>query len=110
MSCLRLAPTKALLAAASLLTAFSIGAVAQDASSSPPSELGTESENWGLAPFVPILTLNLSAENKKKVRDLEDQQLQERRALEDRYEVELRAILIRQADEREALIRGLLGP
>jgi hypothetical protein len=56
------------------------------------------------------LTLNLSAENKKKVRDLEDRQLLERRDLEDRYDAELRAMLIRQAGEREALVKLLLGP
>jgi Spy/CpxP family protein refolding chaperone len=110
MSRIRSAPIKAILAAACLLGALSIGAVAQDAPSSPPSELGSESANWGLAPFVPIMTLSLSAENKKKVRDLEDTQLQERRVLEDRYEAELRAMLIRQADVREALRKLLLGP
>jgi Spy/CpxP family protein refolding chaperone len=110
MSHIRSTLVKAALAAACLLGAVSIGAVAQDAPSGPPAEGGTESANWGLAPFVPILTLNLSAENKKQVRDLEDRQLLERRDLEDRYDAELRALLVRQADEREALVNLLLGP
>jgi hypothetical protein len=93
-----------------MFAALPTGASAQVAPPSPSGQLGTESGNWGLAPFVPILTLSLSDENKKKVRDLEDRHLQERRALEDKYEAELRALLIRQADEREALKKLLLNP
>lgn len=82
----------------------------QDAAPSPTSELGQETGNWGLAPFIPIPTLALSAEAKQSVRDLEDRQLGERRALEDRFNVELIALLKKQAGEREALILSFTGP
>lgn len=94
---------------ACLATPFVTTSVAQDAL--PPTDtLGSETANFGLAPFQPIPTLMLSDEHKRTVRALEDRQLQERRALEDRYAVELRALLIRQADEREALTQQLASP
>ncbi len=82
----------------------------QDAQPIPTSEQGKEPGNWGLAPFIPIPILALSAEAKQTVRDFEDQQLRERRALEDKYDEELRALLKRQADEREALVLRLVQP
>jgi hypothetical protein len=83
---------------------------AQDAPPSPTSEQGKETGNWGLAPFIPIPTLALSAEAKQSVRDLEDRQLSERRALEDKFNEELLALLKKQAGEREALILSLTTP
>ena len=83
---------------------------AQDPQPAPASEQGMETGNWGLAPFIPIPTLALSAEAKQTVRDLEDQQLRERRTLEDKYDEEVRVMLKRQAEEREALILRLTAP
>lgn len=83
---------------------------AQDLQSAPATDQGKETENWGLAPFIPIPTLALDEEAKQMVRDTEDRQLQERRALEDKYQLELRALLKRQADEREALRVRLTQP
>ena len=83
---------------------------AQDALPNQNTEQGKESGNWGLAPFIPIPILALSAEAKQTVRDLEDSQLRERRALEDKFQDELRGLLKRQAEEREALILRLTRP
>ena len=110
MSSIRLGHAGAFLVASCLIAALPIFASAQDAPQGASSQLGSETENWGLAPFIPIVTLNLSAEGKQKVRDLEDRQITERRELEDRYEAEVRTLLLRQAEEREALTKLLVGP
>jgi hypothetical protein len=110
MSDIRSVILKATVAAVCLLIALSAPAAAQNAAPGSASELGTETSNWGLAPFLPIPTVNLSEADKKLVRDIEDRQLQERRALEDKYEADRRALLIRQAEEREALKQSLSVP
>ena len=102
-------PANRLLLVPFVLAAFVIASAAQDAPRRPDSP-GSETGNFGLAPFQPIPTLMLTDEQKQAVRALEDRQLQERRTLEDRYAGELRALLIRQADEQDALIRQLAGP
>lgn len=73
-------------------------------------ELGSESANWGLAPFVTLPALPLRAEDRLAVRSLEDQHLKERRQFEDKYETELRALIRKQAEEREALRTRLSAP
>lgn len=84
-----------------ILTALQL-ARAQNASS-PTQELGTESANWGLTPFAAIPTIALRPEDRSTIRSLEDKQIKERRAFEDKYEGELRALIRKQAEEREAL-------
>jgi hypothetical protein len=79
---------------------------AQGQNQAAPPEVGLEVGNLGSIPFVAQPTLLLRAEDKAKVRQLEDRQLQERRALEDRYDQELRQVMLRQASEREALLRS----
>jgi Spy/CpxP family protein refolding chaperone len=77
-------------------------AQAQNASS-PALESGGEPANWGLAPFVAIPAITLRAEDRAAIRALEDQHIKERRAFEDKYETELRNLIRKQAEEREAL-------
>lgn len=83
------------------LTAW-LPAQAQNASS-PTADLGTEPANWGLTPFAAVPALTLRPEDRVVIRALEDQHLKERRAFEDKYEGELRALIRKQAEERDAL-------
>lgn len=78
-------------------------AQAQNATPNIPSELGAEPSNWGLAPFAPIPTFAVRPEDRAAIRALEDQHIKERRAFEDKYEDELRTLMRKQAEEREAL-------
>jgi hypothetical protein len=86
---------------------FGLGgaALAQDATSGT----GHYVENWGLAPFSAIPNVPLSPEALEKVRGLEDAQLLSRRALEDRFAREMRALLANQAKDRDALVVELRG-
>jgi Spy/CpxP family protein refolding chaperone len=76
---------------------------AQNAPPSPTADLGQESGNWGLAPFSAVPAIALRPEDRTAIRTLEDQQIRERRAFEDKYEGELRTLMQKHADEREAL-------
>lgn len=77
--------------------------MAQSAPPSPTSDLGGETANWGLAPFAAVPTLALRPEDRVAIRGLEDQHIKERRIFEDKYEAELRQLIRKQAEEREAL-------
>jgi hypothetical protein len=85
-------------------------AQAQNAALAPSSELGAESENWGLTPFAAVPTIALRPEDRTAIRALEDQHIKERRAFEDKYETELRRLIRKQADERDALRTRLSAP
>lgn len=97
-----------LLLAAGMMLAGSTAGFAQD-TARRPSNLGLETGNFGLAPFSPIPTYTLTDAQKAEVRALEDRQLQERRALEDRFAADMRELLVRQAEERSALVTTLTG-
>ena len=77
-------------------------AYAQNAQPGPTYDLG-ESGNWGLVPFSAVPTVALRPEDRAAIRMLEDQQIKERRAFEDKYETELRQLIQKHANEREAL-------
>ena len=96
------------LVGSSAITVSTAGA--QSAPPSPTSELGAETSNWGLAPFVAIPTISLRPEDRSAIRALEDQHIKERRAFEDKYAGELRSLLHKQEAEREALRAKLSGP
>jgi Spy/CpxP family protein refolding chaperone len=64
---------------------------------------GGEPGNWGLTPFAAVPAIALRPEDRAAIRALEDQHIKERRAFEDKYEAELRQLIRKQADEREAL-------
>ena len=83
---------------------------AQNALPSPTSELGAETGNWGLAPFAAVPAIALRPEDRTAIRALEDQHIKERRAFEDKYETELRALVRKQAQEREELNARLTKP
>lgn len=82
---------------------------AQSPPSSPAVDPGSETGNWGLAPFAAVPTISLRPEDRAAVRALEDRHIGERRRFEDKYDAELRALISRQAEEREAL-RARLAP
>jgi len=99
------------LAAACFLATPAAGQAQESQSNQLPDQGNEINNNWvGIAPFIPIPTLALNEEAKKFVRDTEDRQLKERRTLEDKYQSELRDLLKRQADEREALVARLSQP
>ena len=83
---------------------------AQNAPPSPTSELGAETGNWGLTPFAAVPTIALRAEDRAAIRALEDQHIKERRAFDDKFETELRALIRKQAEERGALRTHLSAP
>ncbi len=85
-------------------------AQAQNALPSPTFELGSEIGNWGLAPFAAIPTIAVRPEDRAAIRALEDQHIKARRVFEDKYETELRALIRKQAEEREALRTRLSAP
>jgi Spy/CpxP family protein refolding chaperone len=93
----------AVIALAGLSGLVASAARAQSAPPSPASELGSETGNWGLAPFAAIPTFAVRPEDRAAIRAMEDQHIKERRAFEDKYEAELRALIRKQAEEREAL-------
>jgi hypothetical protein len=93
----------AVIAVAGLSGLVAPTALAQNALPSPTSELGAETGNWGLAPFAAIPTIALRPEDRVAIRALEDQHIKERRVFEDKYEAELRVLVRKQAEEREAL-------
>lgn len=82
---------------------------AQNASGAAP-EVGAETGNWGLAPFAAIPAITLRPEDRAAIRTLEDQHIKERRSFEDKYETELRRLIRKQAEEREALRARLSAP
>ena len=96
------------LAGSSFITVPTAGA--QNALPSPTFELGTETGNWGLTPFAAIPTIALRPEDRSAIRALEDQHIKARRAFEDKYEGELRVLIRKQAEEREALRARLSAP
>ncbi len=89
---------------------MALAALAQNATSSPPSDLGAETGNWGLTPFAAVPMIALRPEDRTAIRALEDQHIKERRAFEDKYETELRRLIRKQAEEREALRTRLSTP
>lgn len=94
--------------AASILIASTTLGTAQQAGQRPPN-LGSESNNFGLTPFYAVPSVVLSPEATRKLRDLEDAQLRDRRALEDRLATEMRDLLVQQAADREALLAEVGG-
>lgn len=98
--------TSTILVVIALACAGSVAGSAAQAQSTPPSptsELGAETGNWGLTPFAAVPTLALRPEDRTAIRDLEDRHIRERRTFEDKYEAELRQLIRKQAEEREAL-------
>ena len=98
----------AAVAIATLLVALPV-ARAQNAAGAAP-ELGAETGNWGLAPLAAIPAIALRPEDRTAIRALEDQHIKERRSFEDKYETELRRLIRKQAEEREALRTRLSAP
>ncbi len=74
------------------------------------AEPGGEPGNWGLAPFSAVPSIALRPEDRAAIRALEDQHIKERRTFEDKYESELRQLIRKQAEEREALRMRLAPP
>ena len=89
---------------------MALTAQAQNAAPSSPSDLGAETGNWGLAPLAAVPTIALRPEDRTAIRALEDQHIKERRVFEDKYEKELRGLIRKQAEEREALRTRLSAP
>lgn len=71
-----------------------------------PARAGTEVGNFGDVPFSSPQIVITRAEDRAAWRKLEDKHIKERRELEDKYDGELRALRTRQADEREATLKG----
>lgn len=82
-------------------------ALAQEGTALRGQGQGQESANFGLTPFTAVPQIALSEADTARLRALEDDQLRARRALEDRFAEEMRALLIEQAREREELIASL---
>ncbi|MBM3569833.1 MAG: hypothetical protein FJX46_13895 [Alphaproteobacteria bacterium] len=91
----------ALLAALIAVPAAEQPARAQGVSAA--TDPGDETGNWGLVPFAAVPILALRPSDRAAIRTLEDRHIQERRAFEDKYETELRALVRKQAEERESL-------
>lgn len=72
----------------------------------PPLEASSEVGNFGSIPFTGPEQLLLRPDQKASLRKLEDQHVKETRDLEDKYDGELRVMRVRQAQEREQLIRS----
>ena len=85
-------------------------ALAQNTLPSATIELGSETGNWGLTPFAAIPTIAVRPEDRAAIRALEDQHIKARRVFEDKYETELRALIRKQAEEREVLRTRLSAP
>lgn len=86
-----------------VLVAVPTRATAQQAGG--PARAGTELGNFGDVPFVNPQIIITRAEDRASWRSLEDKHLREIREFEDRVTVELRALRVRQADEREAALK-----
>ncbi len=78
-------------------------ALAQGAPPASATDSGSEPGNWGLAPFSAVPAIALRPEDRAAIRALEDRHIKERRAFEDNYETELRRLIRKQSEEREAL-------
>jgi len=100
----------AVIAVAGLSGLVAPAALAQNTLPSPTTELGSETANWGLTPFAAIPSIAVRSEDRAAIRALEDQHIKARRIFEDKYETELRALIQKQANEREALRTRLLAP
>ena len=70
-----------------------------------PARAATELGNFGGVPFVNPQIIITRAEDRAAWRSLEDKHLRELREFEDKVNVELRALRVRQADEREAALK-----
>ena len=91
-------------AVAGVVSGYAMSPVcAQNAPPVAAVEPGGEPGNWGLAPFSAVPAIALRPEDRTAIRALEDQHIKERRAFEDKYESELRKLIRKQADDREAL-------
>jgi len=82
---------------------------AQTQSPGPSPEAGTEMGNLGTLPFVATEQILLRPEQKTALRQLEDRQIKELRDFEDNYDTDLRRLRIRQAQERDQMIRSFRG-
>jgi hypothetical protein len=71
----------------------------------PPPEASSDVGNWGFLPFSAPEVVVLRPEDRSAMRKLEDKQLQETRAIEDRFAADLRALRVKHAQERESLLR-----
>lgn len=79
------------------------GVAAQQAEA--PARAATELGNFGDVPFVNPQIIITRAEDRTAWRKLEDKHLRELREFEDKVSAELRALRVRQADEREAALK-----
>jgi hypothetical protein len=70
-----------------------------------PARAATELGNFGDVPFVNPQIIITKQEDRATWRKLEDKHLRELREFEDKVSVELRALRVRQADEREAALK-----
>jgi hypothetical protein len=70
-----------------------------------PARAATELGNFGDVPFVNPQIIITRAGDRAAWRSLEDKHLRELREFEDKVNVELRALRVRQAEEREAALK-----
>lgn len=92
-----------------LATAGFVPDVAPSQEVQRPANLGSEIGNLGLAPFLAVPAYALTDSQRAQLRAVEDRQLLERRALEDQFARDLRTLLVRQAEERETLLRSFVA-
>lgn len=98
------ARTGAAFAAAIFILTAAAPAMAQQ--NGAPARGGDEAGNFGNVPFSNPQIVITRADDRAAWRKLEDKQLKERRDLEDKYGDELRAMHVRQAEERDALLKS----
>jgi len=85
-----------------LLCGLAVSATAQ-----PPPQASSELGNFGDTAGTPARLVLTTPAQRDAWRQLEDRQLAERRRLEDQFAEDLRALMVRQAEERDALLRTL---
>lgn len=90
-----------------IVSVMAISVTAALAQQDGPQRGSSEVGNFGDVPFANPQIIITRPEDRVKWRALEDKQLKERRDLEDRFEAEFRALRVRQAGEREALLKLL---
>lgn len=86
-----------------VLSMMIVGGAMAQSPPSLPADAGTDKANWGTMPYSPPEQPLMKPEHKQAMRDLEDRQIKEVRALEDKYDADRMALRRKQADEREAL-------
>lgn len=88
------------------LLLFAVGDVAaQQQPPPPPPRESSETNNFGIVPFANPQIIITKAEDRVTWRALEDRHLKELRALEDKYDAEFRALRLRQAAERDEMLK-----